>query len=207
MMTKAVADIHKLSKQEKKSKLPSVAPRWNKPFITAFMSLKTCKRPSKDERVDYISKVLQIGATNTLDVCKNFILAALPKLRIGFLSFLYQRVAIGKSSVHYQALDYLALFTAIYLQAEADKKTKCQRFKYQALKAQRTGCNPYKDFLAQPDIKEFTKAEERGYLLSLSEVLCDPEILCGLPGLASRDIRLPCEKRSDVENKKITNAH
>lgn len=52
MMTKAVADIHKLSTQEKESLLPSVAPLWNKPTITAFMNLNPCKKPAKDKRVD-----------------------------------------------------------------------------------------------------------------------------------------------------------
>jgi hypothetical protein len=120
---------------------------------------------------------------------------------MGFMSLIYQRVAIGKTSDKYQYLEFLALFTAIYLQAEADKKTKGERFKYQALEAKRTGCNPYKDFLDQPDIKNFTKAEDRGYLLSLSLVLCDPAIVCGLPGMASRQIKLPWERRSDIERK------
>jgi hypothetical protein len=101
---------------------------------------------------------------------------------MGFLSLLYQRVAIGKTSDKYQYLEFLALFTAIYLQAEADQKTKGERFKYQALEAKRTGGNPYKDFLDQPDIKNFTKAEDRGCLLSLSLVLCAPEIIFGFSG-------------------------
>jgi hypothetical protein len=200
-MTKAISDLHQISAQEKVSLLTPSPPRWSRPLILEFMTLRPKKRPCRDTRVHLLSKILVIGATNILDVCKNFILAALPKLRAGFGSLLYQRVAIGKTSDKYRYLELLALFTAIYLQAEADKKTKGQRYKYQALPAHRTGCNPYIDFLENPDIKNFTKPDKRGYLLALSLTLCDSKILCGLPGMASRDIQLPSNTRPHPTNK------
>jgi hypothetical protein len=55
---------------------------------------------------------------------QNFILSALPKLQKGFESFLYQRVAIGKVNENYQYLEIVALFTALFLQADADKQTQ-----------------------------------------------------------------------------------
>jgi hypothetical protein len=70
----------------------------------------------------------------------------------GFDSFLFQRVAIGKGSEKHQCLKIRALFTALYLQAEADKQTQGQRYKYQDMRVQPTS-NPYADFLEQPDIK------------------------------------------------------
>jgi hypothetical protein len=200
-MTKAISDLHNISAQEGASPLPTCPPKWSRPLILEFMTYRPKKKFTKDTRVGLLSRILEIGATNILDVCKNFILAALPKLRRGFGSLLYQRVAIGETSDKYRYLELLALFTAIYLQAEADKKTKGKRYEYQAMPAQRTGCNPYKDFLDNTDIKNFTKPEKRGYLLALSMTLCDSKILCGLPGMASRDIQIPSYSRPKTTNK------
>ena len=122
------------------------------------MMLKPHQKPYRDDRVSYLGKALAIGAMNTLKVCKNFILAALPKLQKGFESQLYQRVAIGNKSDNYRQIEILALFTSLHLQAEADKQTLRQKYKYEDMKAQRTGYNPYLDFLEQPDIKNWTKS-------------------------------------------------
>jgi hypothetical protein len=167
------------------------------------MMLKPQQKPSKDDRVSYLGKALAIGAMNTLEVCKNFILAALPKLHKGFEYQLYQRVAIGNTSDNYRFLEILALFTALHLQAEADKQTLSQKYKYQDMKAQRTGCNPYLDFLEQPDIKFWTKSQQRHYLLALSKATCDPQVLSSFHQKGSRHIELPEEKKSSKPSSQV----
>jgi hypothetical protein len=127
---------------------------------------------------------------------QNFILSALPKLRKGFESFLYQRVAISKANENYQYLELVALFTALYLQADADKQTQGQRYKYQDMKVQHTS-NPYADLLEQPDIKCFSKSGPSKCLLALSKTLCDPVILSNSKSMGSRHIKLTGEKNLD----------
>jgi hypothetical protein len=113
-----------------------------------------------------------------------------------FESFLYQRVAIGKANENYQYLELVALFTALYLQAEADKQTQGQRYKYQDMRVRHTS-NPYADFLEQPDIKYYTKSRPSECLLTLSKTLCDPIVLSRIPSMGSRHIKLPGEKNLD----------
>ena len=112
----------------------------------------------------------------------------------GFQSFRYQRLAISKANENYQYIEILALFTALYLQAEADKQTQGQRYNYQDLRAQHTS-NPYEDFLKQPDIKLYTKSRPSECLLALSKTLCDPVVLYRIPNMGSRHIKLPGEKK------------
>jgi hypothetical protein len=115
-------------------------------------------------------------------------------LQKGFESFRYQRVAIGQANENYQYLEILALFTALYLQAEADKETQGERYKYQDMRVEHTS-NPYEDFLEQPDIRLYTKSKPSECLLALSKTLCDPVVLSRIPNMGSRHIRLPGEKK------------
>lgn len=100
-LIQGVSDLYELSVQENNSTLPPVSAKWSRDLIIGFVKLEAAIRPSKDKRVSYLGSALDIGAVNTLKVCKNFILAALPKLQKGFESFRYQRVATAKTGEKY----------------------------------------------------------------------------------------------------------
>jgi hypothetical protein len=89
-------------------------------------------------------------------------------------------------------LELLALFTALYLQAETEKKMK-QEGKFHnpvAANFHSSKQNPYLDFLENPEIKKHAKSEHICYLLALSVTLCDPNVLSFGCSMASRDIKL-----------------
>jgi hypothetical protein len=114
---------------------------------------------------------------------------------------LYQRVGLQKNNKKYEYLDLLALFTALYLKAEAENITR--RSKVRLLSSLRSKLktsppNPWKDFLRLPDIKIFTRSDLRGYLLALSETLTDAKVLCNGGKPASRHIELG-EAKSRVQ--------
>ena len=145
---------------------------------------------------------LNIGASNTLEVCKNFILEALPNLRAGMKSFLYQRVAMQNSQMNssYQYYEFLSLLTALYLQSEADKKSKSCKGVILKRSATIQGARPnlYLDFVNQPDIQKYTRSKHREYLVQLSKALTDPEIITHGCSMASRNIKISASTRKNV---------
>jgi hypothetical protein len=68
-MLKDVSHLYALSVKENNSRLPAVAPRWSTDAITRYVKLESHKL-SKDERVSYLARALDIGAVNTLEACK-----------------------------------------------------------------------------------------------------------------------------------------
>jgi len=107
-----------------------------------------------------------------------------------------------RKNTQYQYYDILALFTALYLQAEADKKTKFSKHIMPGVSAetQTNRLNPYLDFLNQPDIQTYTKSKDRGYLLFLAHTLGDTEFITHDCSMATRNIEIsPAVRRNGAE--------
>jgi hypothetical protein len=69
-LIQGVSDLYELSVQENNSTLPPVSAKWSRDLIIGFVKLEAAIRPSKDKRVSYLGSALDIGAVNTLKVCK-----------------------------------------------------------------------------------------------------------------------------------------
>jgi hypothetical protein len=82
-LIKDVSDLYELSTKESKSYLPAVSARWSRNDIVKYVKLEAHYKPSKDKRVSYLARALDIGAVNTIRVCKvNF--ACLKDCRISY---------------------------------------------------------------------------------------------------------------------------
>jgi hypothetical protein len=180
-----------LSQEELTCGLQKQSPKWCKAAMVEFIHLSPHIKTTKDSRVCNLAKMLDIGTVNTLEICKNFILAALPKFRASLKSLLYQRVTMVQTSKKYKYLDLLGLFTALYLKAEAEKQMRRSQVRLDpsaTVGTKNMGANPYQDFLNQGDIKKYTSSGHRWYLYALSQSLTDSDVLCNLGSLASRNI-------------------
>jgi hypothetical protein len=67
---KDVSDLWLRATQEKTSSLPVKSPLWSKPDIKNFIKHTPKRTPSKDRRVKFLKKVLDIGAINTIELIK-----------------------------------------------------------------------------------------------------------------------------------------
>jgi hypothetical protein len=67
---KDVSDLWLRATQEKTSYLPMKSPLWSKPDIKNFIKLTPKRTPSKDRRVRFLKRVLDIGAINTIELIK-----------------------------------------------------------------------------------------------------------------------------------------
>ena len=200
-----VSTLYLLSQEELACFTSKQSPKWCKAAVYKFINVSPHEKSTKDSRVHQLSKMLDIGTVNTLEICKNFILAALPKFRAGLKSLLYQRVTMLQTSKKYGYLDLLGLFTALYLKAEAEKQMRSSQVRVALSATARTknmAANPYQDFLNQEDIKKFTNPDHRWYLSALSQTLTDSDVLCNQGSLASRNIETcKSKKQSNFDGK------
>lgn len=74
---KDVSDLWLRATQEKTSSLPMKSPLWSKPDIKNFIKLTPKRTPSKDRRVRFLKRVLDIGAINTIELIKVIFLGGL----------------------------------------------------------------------------------------------------------------------------------
>jgi hypothetical protein len=69
-LTKRVSDLFLLSQKEVACLKPKQRPKWAKAAIVKFIHVEPNQKTSKDFRVHHLSKMLDIGTVNTLEVCR-----------------------------------------------------------------------------------------------------------------------------------------
>jgi hypothetical protein len=63
-------ELYSLYQKELACTLPKQSSNWSKLAIVKFIHIVPSKKISKDARVHYLSKVLDIGTINTLEICR-----------------------------------------------------------------------------------------------------------------------------------------
>ena len=102
-----VTDFFLLATKELNSNLSTAKASWNSSRIKQIAGRIPREKLTKDERVAWFRYSLDIGALNTMKVCRHFILAALPNLRNSLQSWKRQLPAMKRVDDMYRYYEIL----------------------------------------------------------------------------------------------------